>query len=105
MGYQFTTPLSELLREAGYRNVVGTIEKNGFERHQVEKGAPYTWDANNGVRVVHDEVGDPWIKQSAKGWPTLGKSAYPCVQERMLKRGAYVPHSNDSGEYVKQIFS
>ncbi len=55
-------PLSETLKDFGFRNVVGTIEKVGKDDRQVCRANPNCCGHENGTMVVGDENGDPWIR-------------------------------------------
>lgn len=89
--------LSEKLEEAGFLKVLGTMETAGGFIGEVGPGEPGRFDSNNGVSVVYDERGYPWIH---RGWPvspySFGLSSEKC--------GAGVPHSNDGGAYIETLF-
>ena len=85
--------------------VLGSVEFSfgslGSIRHGnmptvVAKGVPRTWDSNNGVMVIYDEVGHPWIRSTkyfTEEWVRDLMTRYN------LRQGAIVPHSNDGGTF------
>lgn len=85
--------LSQVLLGFNFMPVYGTTEKVGKQRKLVSTGTPFTWDTSNGISVVCDEQGRPWIKRG-----DLDLSQFSDCHTIMM--GAYVPHSNDGGEYV-----
>ncbi len=91
--------LSQVLLAHKFMPVQGTTEKVGVEKKTVSKGAPFTWDTNNGVSVVYDENGHPWIVRGEFNPRRL----YMSYKVDLLTRGAYVPHSNDGGQYIQMI--
>ena len=94
--------LSHKLIDLGFFSVLGTTEHAGGGRDGflVKRGTPNTFDGNNGVSVVYDETGCPWILRggtvSLNTWNTL-------VRPFNLRRGAHVPHSNDGGRFVHEV--
>jgi len=80
-----------LLRE-GFLPVLGTGENNGL----VPLGRPNHWDQNNGVLVIYDDQGNPWIVEAN----ALSRETKESLVQG-LKRGAYVPHSNDGGRFLQ----
>ena len=91
--------LSHDLLDAGFLSVYGTTEKVGRVGGRVHRGESFTWDQNNGISVVYDEEGRPWIK---RGSIDLTGRLNNYGGGRLI-RGAYVPHSNDGGEFVRQM--
>lgn len=91
--------LSVFLLESGFFSALGTTEDCGGLKKLVTRGTANTHDYNNGVVVVYDEVGRPWIlhhslfKEAVKGG----------LQDFSLKRGAFVPHSNDGGGFILEV--
>ena len=83
---------SQSLREDGFIAVERSTERVAGDSKRIEKGAPFTWDANNGVTVVYDERGQPWVK---KGNLNIRGG---------FRRGAYVPYSNDGGASINRLF-
>ncbi len=76
--------------------VLGTFEHNGLK---VAPGEPLTWGCNNGILVIYDDGGMPWITRRSK------VQEHPMVRQllRSLRAGTYVPHSNDGGEYLTAL--
>ncbi|MFA5744620.1 MAG: hypothetical protein WC887_00135 [Candidatus Paceibacterota bacterium] len=91
--------LSHELMDFGFFSALGTSEHSGCSKEEthVKRGRPYTHDSNNGVVVVYDEEGRPWIICNPLGFNNILQS-YP-----MERRGAYVPHSNDGGYFVHEV--
>ena len=110
--------LSHALLDAGFFSALGTCENlvdllGGPDPHIVGRGTPFTWDANNGVTVIYDEEGRPWIKQSRQiseedkrllsGQPMTRAMTGGAMTRVALVTGAYVPHSNDGGRFVCRV--
>mgnify|MGYP001580440881 CR=1 FL=1 len=95
--------LSHVLSDLDFFSALGTSEYCGLEKNEgyVKRGGPFTYDFNMGVLVVYDEKGHPWIKQNfgerTKRELSKLRDSFP------LARGAYVPHSNDSGRFIHQV--
>ena len=89
--------LSHKLIDLGFFSVLGTTEHAGGGRDGflVKRGTPNTCDYNNGVSVIYDETGRPWIFRGSLG--------SDMVASFNLKRGAHVPHSNDGGHFVHEV--
>jgi len=97
--------LSHKLIDLGFFSALGTIEHAGGGRDgfPVKRGTPNTCDNNNGVTVVYDETGRPWILHE-RGLSTLSLDIWrTLVMPFALKRGAHVPHSNDGGRFVHEV--
>lgn len=91
--------LSEVLAQNGFRNVLGMFELvSGVS--EVEAGNPYTRDTNNGVAVVYDEEGDPWVMPIH----IYALTGVHCLDGISFKSGAYVPFSNDGGNQIRKMF-
>ncbi len=112
--------LSHELLDRGFFSALGTTERASFPNggYLVEHKGPYTWDTNNGVLVVYDEEGRPWLRRTmtSEGQPFVESDAWrkicSCVlvdsawsrnTKPELTRGAYVPHSNDGGLFLKAL--
>lgn len=93
--------LSHVLIDLGFFSALGTSEHPGMTRAEihVKRDTPNRWDENNGVLVVYDEEGRPWIKRSEDVTQTVDIQ----FRQYALKRGAYVPHSNDGGHFVRNV--
>lgn len=84
----------------GFRCALGTSEPT-CDGHATIKCSPnlaYRYDVNNGVLVVYDDIGAPWI--AAKNEVSTEKLDELIVSYG-LRLGAYVPHSNDNGHFAK----
>ena len=90
--------LSHKLLVHDFMPVYGTTEKVGGQQKLVMMGTPFTWATNNGILVVCDERGRPWIKRSGD----ISDFA-KFFDGQPNSRGAYVPHSNDGGEFVSAM--
>ena len=104
--HKMSIRLSHKLIDLGFFSALGTSEHAGVTGKEVhvKRGNPYTYDSNNGVTVVYDEDGRPWIIQSNLGFSQIvAESLQNAVEELELKRGAYVPHSNDGGQFVRVV--
>ena len=88
--------LSTRLSLAGFKLVLGTTQWAGGYESEVGLGEPGRFDSNNGVMVVFDEDGKPWIHRGSMRPESLGLS--------WDKVGAGVPHSNDGGAFIDQLF-
>lgn len=95
------TKLSHKLLDLHFFCALGTTEQAGARPHVlvVKPGTSYTTDYNNGVRVVYDERGYPWILY-AHGVEEMLQLDVAGFQ---LVTGAYVPHSNDGGHFVREV--
>lgn len=91
--------LSHSLMDMGFFSALGTSEHPGMmsEEVYVRRGRPNTWDYNNGVTVVYDEEGRPWIHCR------YFCSTVDIEMPRGLQCGAHVPHSNDGGHFVREV--
>lgn len=92
--------LSHTLLDLGFFSALGTIEHDAGRPDHVPRGKDNTFDSNNGVTVVYDEVGRPWIIQTSRFTAEVSTALN---REFSLQRGAYVPHSNDGGHFVREI--
>ena len=92
--------LAQALLDDKFLSVYSTTEKIGGQMRLVVRGKPHTWDQNNGISVVCDEEGRPWIKRDPIKISIFDDAGGTGPQ---LIRGAHVPHSNDGGEFVRQM--
>ena len=82
---------------AGLFMAYGTCEKKGPKLKCVKTGEPKTWDINQGILVVYDEKGLPWVRfATSQSHSWLERVA----MSHNLEKGAYVPHSNDNGKFL-----
>ncbi|RJQ37825.1 hypothetical protein C4552_00320 [Candidatus Parcubacteria bacterium] len=94
--------LSHNLLDLGFFSALGTTEHCGGVPRQVRRRTAYRWDYNNGVAVVYDEEGRPWILPGEKFTQKIKDK----LEIRLrLTQGTYVPHSNDGGSYIKRVLS
>src|SRR5665213_1336146 len=89
-----TMGIQENLTKRGSCNVIGMIDHAGGNAtvSRIKKGTPLIWDYNNGVTVVYDENGDPWLHR--------GRAR---ISDKFV-RGAHVPMSNDGGWGIRNLF-
>lgn len=96
--------LSHELLDMNFFSALGTSEHKGFEQKEthVERGVPYTYDKNNGITVIYDEEGRPWIKLTQD----VGEELYILgIRYPFENKGAYVPHSNDGGTFAREVMA
>ncbi|MCL4406301.1 MAG: hypothetical protein M1586_02890 [Patescibacteria group bacterium] len=95
------TKLSHVLLDLGFFSALGTSEHPAMTPKEiyVKRGEPNTIDRNNGLIAVYDEVGRPWILHNSRFTDEVEDK----LREYPLKPGAYVPHSNDCGQYVHEV--
>jgi hypothetical protein len=94
-----SSELSHTLLDLDFFCAIGTMQKVGGQDVLVVAGESRTWDRNNGILVIHDDEGRPWIKHQAEGGMLLAT-----LQDTYnLRRGAHVPHSNDGGRFVAEV--
>jgi len=98
--------LSHSLINLGFFSALGTTEHAGPSGKEipVKVGRQNTYDCNNGVVVVYDENGCPWIRAGRIGYGYISHHEMETtLREFSLVRGAYVPHSNDGGYFVREV--
>lgn len=100
--------LQDQLLELGFLDVTGTKEWHGGGEHIIDIPHPDNWmrrDANNGVRVIVDDHGHYWIQPCGmhQGEETPQTKALMELHSK-LQYGAYVPHSNDGGRFIRQTW-
>lgn len=93
------TPLVKTLNSLGFFPVLGTVERAGGESSVVQIGAPKRCDHNNGVVVVYDDGGVPWIISVAN--ITISQITALVRDHGLSDKPAYVPHSNDGGRFLR----
>lgn len=95
--------LSHELLDLGFLSALFTTERNlelNGEGGLVQKGFPLTYDVKNGILVVYDEFGRPWIHAS---WLVDNKNLEELIREYDLECGAYVPHADDEGRFIRNF--
>jgi len=94
--------LSHVLIDLGFFSALGTHQScSDVSANTVKRGQPNTQDHNNGVLVVYDEEGRPWIMVLSK----FNRDARQALSGFNLTQGAYVPHSNDGGHFVHEVMA
>ncbi len=93
--------LSETLQEQGWINVYGFNEIEGAVQREIGDGIRLTWDFNCGVLAVFDETGRPWVRAADY---VSDDEMTDLRQSFLLRRGAYVPFSNDGGTQIRTWF-
>lgn len=95
--------LSRDLLELGFFSALGTVQfsKVGSLGGFVKTGVVNTYDYNNGVYVIYDEKGLPWVKH----YENLGADGEVVflIRKYDLRCGASVPHSNDGGWFMLKV--
>ena len=99
--------LSYELLDLGFFSALGTSEHPGYHKEEVfvKRGTPNTHDSNNGVTVVCDEAGRPWIINNRDITDKIADDLRALLIVCDVKCGAYVPHSNDGGRFVLQVMA
>jgi len=94
--------LSHVLLDIGFFSALGTSEHPGGQKEgvHVKRGTPLTYDSNNGTVVVYDEEGRPWITRFSS---EIGNICEDLRRSFSLQHGAFVPHSNDGGNFVRNV--
>jgi hypothetical protein len=98
------TKLSHMLIDLGFFSALGTLERVGpgmGDWNVVKRGEPNTYGSNNGVTVVYDENGRPWIARAVELVSVRGELRNTLL-EHNARHGVYVPHSNDGGYFVRE---
>ncbi|MBI2050854.1 MAG: hypothetical protein HYT31_03530 [Parcubacteria group bacterium] len=97
--------LSHRLLDLGLFCALGTSEHPGHseEEQHVKHGTPNTFDCNNGVVVIYDEEGRPWIKSVRDVTDEVRRALWTLNYTFNVQHGAYVPHSNDGGHFVRTV--
>jgi hypothetical protein len=99
-----TQKLSHVVLDIGFFCALGTKERchktsDEVNERCVQRKTPNTWSSNNGVMVVYDEVGRPWIMDHSQ----VTEEVQEKLRSFSLTQGAYVPHSNDGGNFVRNV--
>ena len=100
--------LSHSLLDLGFFCALGTSEHPpGYRKEEkhVKRGTPCTCDQNNGVFVIYDDEGRPWIKLVRDVTDEVRETVWALHDEFCIKQGAYVPHSNDGGHFVHSVMT
>ncbi len=92
--------LSHKLLDIGYFCALGTTECVRGKNQIVQPLARNHVDHNMNVFVVYDEEGRPWI---VRGTDQRADELLALKDEYDLMWGAYVPHSNDGGNFVVKV--
>ena len=97
----------DLLNNSGFFSALGTIERYLGEDRLVRRGTPLTHGRNNGILVIYDDQGWPWVilarKLSTRWWIAMSFNTYHNSDLVDFRPGAYVPHSNDGGHFMLEI--
>jgi hypothetical protein len=92
--------LSHKLDNLGFFPALGTTERPGMtDERLVGHGTPYTYERNNGVLAVYDQHGRPWVALDGRD-DEKRTGLRELSSEFELQIGAYVPHSNDGGQFL-----
>ncbi len=100
MNIESITQLSRFLLAVCFFSALGTTESiEDGTRRIVTKGEVNCYDSENGVFVVYDETGSPWIKRNVE----VTAQIQAALRKFNLQSGGYVPHSNDGGHFVSTV--
>ncbi|MCP6720307.1 MAG: hypothetical protein KJI72_03265 [Patescibacteria group bacterium] len=107
------TKLSHVLLDLGFFSALGTSEVPGAIGDVfVKYGTPNTYDDNNGVTVIYDEEGRPWIIANTRFFNKTQHEDFQShfrstltelVKKYQLKLGAYVPQSNHGCSFIHKL--
>lgn len=105
---QETPKLSHVLIDRLFFSALGTTEQRDGKPNLVRLGTPYTHDTNNAIMAIYDERGRPWVAGiRAWDWTDVDRELERIGREsgtsELLKPGAYVPHSNDGGLFLREV--
>lgn len=91
--------VSQYLVVRGFFCALGTMEKppNG-PLVMVRPGAPLQVGSENGILVIYDEKGDPWIR---RGLLSYNEKRWLFGRKGVIIGNAYVPHSED--EWLTEV--
>ncbi len=94
-----TLTLSKQLEDLGFFNALGTHETSG---RRVQKDTSCSIGYRNGVLVIYDENGEPWIMTNHHPRFREAEQAHYC---RRLDswNAVWVPHTNDGGQFVNEV--
>lgn len=95
--------LQEQLVALGFLDVTGTREQCGGREVIVGIAPPdqrLRRDTNNGTRVVVDDHGHSWVQP----YNIDSDREKLAVLLDQLRYGAYVPHSNDGGKFIRSAW-
>ena len=95
--------LNEILnQEIMFEKATGTTENCGGTKYRVGKAPSHDighFGSNNGTLAFADENGDYWVgNPNNEAIQVLEQAGYEGC-------GVYVPHSNDGGHGMRQLFS
>ena len=97
--------LATFLIDKGFFPALGTMELYRGEHKLVRRGAPLTQGRDQGIIALYDTRGWPWLiiarKLSMREWLELNDGIYVGSDLVHFQQGAYVPHSNDKGEFMR----
>lgn len=99
--------LSLALQGIGFKSVLNRTERVGNTTRLVSAGRPYTFADDKGMVVVYDEGGKPWVGRNFQLTAEVASEIFGAPYREYwtyygipMKRGAYVPFSNDGGAWA-----
>ena len=94
--------IARKLADLGFTSTLGTREESlTLDQNKEIKANPekaFRHGHNNGVFVVYDHRGIPWIR---RGYLNPAEQSELELKDEL--RGVYVPHSNDCGMWVQKF--
>ena len=111
MGKSNVSKLSHSLLDLGFICALGMVEiphakpiLSNVYAYILRRDSPLRWDENNGVVVIYDKEGRPWIMTSKLiKEKDIDYKIGKLISDHHVKRGAFVPFSNDGGWFVGSI--
>ena len=99
--------LSHALINLGFYPVLGTHEDTAGigPLEVVKRGTPYTINSKNGVTVIYDERGWPWIIAENRFTVADLESLGGANVFKLDYGKAYVPHAADNGRFLLEVLS
>jgi hypothetical protein len=92
------------LMMVGFVPVLGMTEKTLLaDCVMVKKGKPYSFGSQNGVHVIYDDKGDPWVRRYHGVDVREILQSIGLMTSHLWTRGAYVPFSHDGGEWKRTV--
>ena len=90
--------ISQYVVVRGFFWALGSTELPGGTSVMVGCGQARSADSNNGVSVVYDEKGEPWVRRR----PITCEERDWLLNHGVSFEGAYVPHSN-GGDWIDRM--
>lgn len=92
------------LLDAGFLPVLGTSEQSATDKGYilVRRGTKRSYAQRNGIIVVSDNQGIPWIN-----WETVETIIMlkKMIKDHHLRHRLHVPHANDQGKFLSMFIT